>query len=717
MSRKEDPPVEDIESEEESSEEESSDEEAPEEPATPSNTDQPLPEVTSQLYNLHLEMGDNNPRGRNPTPAPTNDRVAGTSGSFKVNPPSEFSGQRNQVKTFKLQCLTYLHLNNDKLNTDRKRLLFLTSYLRAAAYEWILPHLEDYLEYPDAVHQKATTRAIMADPATFFTELQTTFGYGSERMEAERALQSIQQRGPVSKYKAEFLTLVVKTNWDDNAIASHFYRGLKDAIKDEIARRDTRPATAQEMYEVALKIDERFYERQMEKKGFYPGRANTKAPREVPAWRDNYYGLQKMQIDATNGKPGSGKKNNKKGRNPQATKGTKDKSKVECYACHQKGHYSNECKARKQTHDLQKSGQKQQFNATKGKKNKPPIVENAKSADDSDGETRIESFRATTGRGAYDLNGANIAEHAKDSHAALTWTACYDDGCAIHYSDKYDSGYWPVRATRSVCRTLGQPGQVVRYPAGYPPQQDSTSEDEDEEDSSEEEGEVSEIESEEPEVVGTTEFTRTADSNDVIHRVLAMTWESKSLVFPWNADGDEQLVNESEFWIMVGKIRAILWNMPHEKHSVDHLRIVQEFPPLGSQFTDRGGYFTPTDICISRSLRTQVMDLKRAYALEGRDQARRVSDKGKAIAYSEQRPSFILPERYGEAPTRPLQTPPTSPLRERVKEGRPTRNIGASTDEQSASAGSSRTNEYLVNPVGLQINWAKYPIQPRDAGN
>jgi hypothetical protein len=70
--------------------------------------------------------------------------------------------------------------------------------------------------------------------------------------------------------------LVVKTSWDDNAITSHFYRGLKDMIKDEIARRDSRPATFQEMYEVALKIDERIYERQIEKKGVSQGRANTK---------------------------------------------------------------------------------------------------------------------------------------------------------------------------------------------------------------------------------------------------------------------------------------------------------------------------------------------------------------------------------------------------------------------------------------------------------
>jgi hypothetical protein len=108
--------------------------------------------------------------------------------------------------------------------------------------------------------------------------------------------------------------LVVKTNWDDHTITSHFYRGLKDVIKDKIARRENRPTTFQEMYEVALKIDERIYERQMEKKGVYQGRANTKVQRDVPAWNNNYYGLQKMQLDATKGKPGSnhnkGSKNN-----------------------------------------------------------------------------------------------------------------------------------------------------------------------------------------------------------------------------------------------------------------------------------------------------------------------------------------------------------------------------------------------------------------------
>jgi hypothetical protein len=654
------PPVDDTESEESS--EESEDEATPDEPATPLLTNQTLPDVTRQLDDLHLEMTDDR-RGRDPTPAPTAERVVVSNGSFKVNSPTEFSGQRNQVKTFKLQCLTYLHLNHDKLNNDRKRLLFLTSYLRGPAYEWILPHLEDYLDHPAAGDQKATTRSILTNAATFFEQLQTAFGYGSEKMEAERALQNIQQRGPVSKYKAEFQTLVVKTNWDDHAITSHFYRGLKDVIKDEIARRDSRPATFQEMYEVALKIDERIYERQMEKKGVYQGRANTKVQRDVPAWNNNYYGLQKMQLDATKGKPGSnkGSKNNSNKRPQSKTKGTTDKSNVECYGCGKKGHYKNECNARKQRHDLQGSGQNsnrdREFRATKGDGND-------KAAD----KKQVKSIKATQGRGSYDLNGTNIADRNLDDHGMVTWTACFEDECAIHLSDKFGSGYWPAKKTRSVCRTIGGPGQGIRYTAGYPPQEESS----DEEESSEEEGEIAESDGE-PEELETTEFTRTADSNDAILRVLRLVWESKNFILPWNGDGDEQMVNERELWILIGKIRAALWRMPHEKHSTDYTRVVQEYPPLGSTFTSDSSYTTREGIIFSPELRSRLQTVKRAFCEEAATQAR----EGGAQYSSGSVELYTLPQRLAppqimfEEPEEVRRRPQTIQQRPQVVESRP----------------------------------------------
>ena len=47
-----------------------------------------------------------------------------------------------------------------------------------------------------------------------------------------------------------------------------YYRGLKDAVKDELIKEE-RPEALDEMISTAVKIDNRHYERALERKGFY----------------------------------------------------------------------------------------------------------------------------------------------------------------------------------------------------------------------------------------------------------------------------------------------------------------------------------------------------------------------------------------------------------------------------------------------------------------
>ncbi|KAM0722215.1 hypothetical protein Q7P37_001656 [Cladosporium fusiforme] len=234
---------------------------------------------------------------------------------------------------FKLQCLTYISLNADKLETNRKQLLFITSYLRGPAYEWILPHLEDFLEHPKFEDLKNTTKVIIAGKAAFFTELQSTFRYGNEQMEAERALQTIQ---------------------------------------------------------------------------------TTKLLRHIS--------IGKMQLDATQGKPGS--KGQKKGQ-----KKSKDKSQVECYSCGKKGHYKNE--------------------STQGKGTEPETPHAATLAATTQ-DWMLEE--APEGRGAYNKQSDMDTD---DGHDLKSWTACYEDSCSIHYSDKIGLGYFLSRRRQSICLTRG----------------------------------------------------------------------------------------------------------------------------------------------------------------------------------------------------------------------------------------------------------------------
>ncbi|KAM0721482.1 hypothetical protein Q7P37_002406 [Cladosporium fusiforme] len=98
-----------------------------------------------------------------------------------------------------------------------------------------------------------------------------------------------------------------------------------------------------------------------------------------------------MQLDATQGKPGS--KGQKKGQ-----KKSKDKSQVECYSCGKKGHYKNECKARKQSHELQDTSKPRMFKATQGKGTEPETPSTATLA----ATTQDWTFEdAQDGRSAY----------------------------------------------------------------------------------------------------------------------------------------------------------------------------------------------------------------------------------------------------------------------------------------------------------------------------
>ncbi|KAM0723341.1 hypothetical protein Q7P37_000326 [Cladosporium fusiforme] len=152
--------------ESESSKEESS-EDSDYEHETPTGTDESLLEVGGPRSSL---PGD------------------GRSGP-KVNAPQEFTGARNQFNAFQMQCMIVFKMT-DKYETAEKKVMFITSYLRGGAYEWIQPYLRDYLTNDEAEWKPATNR-IFAGANALFREMEQTFKHGSKELEAERDVQRI----------------------------------------------------------------------------------------------------------------------------------------------------------------------------------------------------------------------------------------------------------------------------------------------------------------------------------------------------------------------------------------------------------------------------------------------------------------------------------------------------------------------------------------------
>jgi hypothetical protein len=104
----------------------------------------------------------------------------------------------------------------------------------------------------------------MNDFELFCKKLKELFGDPNERATAERNLYALKQKGSATSYLADFQRYSVLVEWNDQAKMAQFYRGLKEMVKDELAKQDD-SQTLTELMERAVKIDTRLYERNLEK--------------------------------------------------------------------------------------------------------------------------------------------------------------------------------------------------------------------------------------------------------------------------------------------------------------------------------------------------------------------------------------------------------------------------------------------------------------------
>ena len=193
-------------------------------------------------------------------------------------------------------------------------------------------------------------------------------------------MQSLRQTGSAANYASKFQQLAAQTQWGAVSLVAQFYKGLKDRVKDNVAQVN-RPSQLQSMITLAIRIDDRQYERELERKGTYNF---SKTDRYQKSPKKGQYGMVPMELDATEKCNQSSRKETRK-----------------CYNCGKICHLAKACRGKKQA------------NATQSKKKK----EKKKSEPKEDKQ----------------LNATQTK--AKPDHAMLSWTGCYNDNCYIHPSD------------------------------------------------------------------------------------------------------------------------------------------------------------------------------------------------------------------------------------------------------------------------------------------
>ena len=188
----------------------------------------------------------------------------GTDKGVKIAQPDLYYGDRDKLETWLTQIQLYLAFMGDKIPSN-KHPTFAITYLRGRAQKWVEPFLKRYIEEPDD-EENTEVKLWMESLARFRVEIRRMFGPSNEVNAAIRIIQYLRQKRSASEYSTQFQQYAAKTDWDDITLMTMYRRGLKENVKDELMRFGGVIDTLDQLIENAVKIDDKLFERSMEKR-------------------------------------------------------------------------------------------------------------------------------------------------------------------------------------------------------------------------------------------------------------------------------------------------------------------------------------------------------------------------------------------------------------------------------------------------------------------
>jgi hypothetical protein len=174
----------------------------------------------------------------------------------KVKAPDEFTGKDpSKLPEFIAECTMVFQTQTCRYHEDASKVVFAGSYLRDSALSWFIPYL--LLNPPPP---------ILSDWQLFVQEMNKMFGDQHLCTTAENKIRALEMREThkVTQYNIMFNCYAPYTGWNDVARAAEYYRSLPARIKDTTSL-SGRPRTTDLLKEMALTLDQRYWEWEEEK--------------------------------------------------------------------------------------------------------------------------------------------------------------------------------------------------------------------------------------------------------------------------------------------------------------------------------------------------------------------------------------------------------------------------------------------------------------------
>lgn len=300
---------------------------------------------------------------------------------LKLNSPVTYDGTPGQLKGFLIQVKNYQSFHRSSFKNDTERVIHAATFLRGRALQWIEPFQEQFLEAETLDNCTTEVRDIFSTFEGFEHALRTLFQDPDQKRQAERDLATLRQTKSATHYAAEFRRIGAQLDLTEESRIFMFYQGLKDEVKDELVKID-RPEDFLQYAELAIKIDNRLWERRREKGERRPI-ANSSRKHQWPPRQFQYrnQGQQPQRNNWPNRRSTAyghhaGPMDLSAAERQELNKGRTFK----CYNCDKPGHMAKDCRQPK----------KQRWQPVPGGKQ---------------------------------LNAA----FKEEDHAKLSWTACYSD--------------------------------------------------------------------------------------------------------------------------------------------------------------------------------------------------------------------------------------------------------------------------------------------------
>jgi hypothetical protein len=160
--------------------------------------------------------------------------VAPKPNEMKIQLPSNFNGDHTKTREFILDCSMYLNINDTIYNTDKKKILFVLSYMRGGtAGLW-----------KDAFYTAKHTLNRWGSFADLETELMTAFSPSDEKGDARAKLKTL-------RMKAKSQSGINK----DAALIEYFMEGIPIPLMEKINMLDNVPTMLDDWMKFASRFD------------------------------------------------------------------------------------------------------------------------------------------------------------------------------------------------------------------------------------------------------------------------------------------------------------------------------------------------------------------------------------------------------------------------------------------------------------------------------